>query len=289
MCLLVSAGASGAGAAGIEEAIGIYAEFSRDPPVLVAAAMREEVDSLLAPLGLAFDWRSLGSASGQEVFLAVVVIRFWGDCGGSVLHRFGPQSLRFGSTHVTGEEILPFSDVDCDGVRGAAGRQLLLMGREDRERAFGRALGRVVAHELYHVLTKATHHGLTGIAKPQWSARDLTFEGFRFGEEDYRVLRRSVLSMLKQMAGLPNAQAPGLSAFVESGCTGCHGSRGQGTRWGPSLLRAGRSYDAEKLGKRLKDRRSAMYHRARDLHVPWLAGEPDSVREIAGFLNTLGE
>ncbi|HLH32228.1 MAG TPA: hypothetical protein VKY31_13575, partial [Terriglobia bacterium] len=45
---------------------------------------------------------------------------------------------------------------------------------------FGRAMARVMAHEIYHVLAAATDHAGSGIAKPSLSFEDLVSDRFAF-------------------------------------------------------------------------------------------------------------
>ena len=78
--------------------------------------------------------------------------------------------------------ILPFAEVDCDGIRGFLRAELIHMQTGEREGAYGRAIGRVLAHELYHIFANTREHGTSGVAKPAYSVRELlssvfTFEG----------------------------------------------------------------------------------------------------------------
>ncbi len=72
--------------------------------------------------------------------------------------------------------ILPFSEVDCDGLRVFLQRGLLGLRAQDRALAYGRAVGRVLAHELYHIFADTKHHGSCGIAKEAFSSQDLLSE-----------------------------------------------------------------------------------------------------------------
>ncbi len=50
----------------------------------------------------------------------------------------------------------------------------------EREGAYGRALGRVLAHELYHIFGNTTHHASEGVAKESYTVQDLLTEEFQF-------------------------------------------------------------------------------------------------------------
>jgi hypothetical protein len=58
-----------------------------------------------------------------------------------------------------------------------------------RNIVFGRALGRVVAHELYHILALTTEHAEAGVAKPSFSAQDLMSDRFSFNPASLERLR----------------------------------------------------------------------------------------------------
>jgi len=87
--------------------------------------------------------------------------------------------------------VLPFSDVDCDAIRGFLQKQLLSTPEAEREETFGRALGRVLAHELYHVLAGTSNHGACGVAKSGYTVGDLVAREFVFEAAELRTLLQS--------------------------------------------------------------------------------------------------
>ena len=77
---------------------------------------------------------------------------------------------------------MAWRDVDCDGISGFLQAALIRMRSEDRDEAYGRAIGRVLAHELYHIFADTQKHGTSGVAKAVYTVRELlshvfTFEG----------------------------------------------------------------------------------------------------------------
>ena len=54
----------------------------------------------------------------------------------------------------------------------------------DRQKAFGLALGRVVAHELYHFLADKTRHAAAGLAGASHDWLDLVSGTATFREKD---------------------------------------------------------------------------------------------------------
>jgi hypothetical protein len=92
--------------------------------------------------------------------------------------------------------ILPFSDVDCDKIRRFIGPEVRSLTSADRDIAYGRAMGRVLAHELYHVFTNTTRHASWGVAKAFYTSKDLVSDKFQFQEKDTTALWSGKLKLL---------------------------------------------------------------------------------------------
>lgn len=134
--------------------------------------MERESGRILKSSGVKLAWRLVG----EDPFASyddLVVMTFKGAC------EYQPASPRYDElgplavTRVTDGEIQPFGEVDCDHVVSSARGA---MSGNDLTRAdllIGRALGRVVAHELVHMLTKSGQHGVEGVEKPALSGQQL--------------------------------------------------------------------------------------------------------------------
>jgi hypothetical protein len=94
-----------------------------------------------------------------------------------------------GWTYVSDGAILPYGDVDCDRIRLFIQMGLLGVPARQREQAYGRAVGRVVAYELYHILTRNPRHGSVGVGKAAYTVRDLLGDRFVFDEAESEQLR----------------------------------------------------------------------------------------------------
>ena len=101
----------------------------------------------------------------------------------------GRSEGALGWTHVSDGQILPFTDINCDRVREFAQSGLMQFRMEDREAKYGRALGRVLAHELYHIFANTARHGSMGVAKESYSVQDLVGDDFQFEAKESRMLR----------------------------------------------------------------------------------------------------
>ena len=195
--------ASGASGAATVAPVTLYTDFQMAVPQAVVEALREEVDSAMSPMGLRFDWHPLPDFRSETVSAAVAVAHFEGRCdvSGLVMRKNQPGSL--GWTEVSDGTILPFIHVDCERVRTFLQTTLLGFHTQDRERAYGRALGRVLAHELYHVFGDTAKHASSGVGKEKYSVEDLLAADFRFHEKETRAMRAG-----KTLAALQAASGP---------------------------------------------------------------------------------
>ena len=140
------------------------------------------------PVGLRFEWRSLAAPRIDETFPELAVVTFQGTCALADLipQRIGSAAL--GRTHVTDGQVLPFSEVNCDRIRAFLSQALIPLAPQDRNEAFGRAVARVLAHELYHIITRTAHHGSSGVARAAYTVPELMAGDFYFEKADLRAL-----------------------------------------------------------------------------------------------------
>jgi hypothetical protein len=129
------------------------------------------------------EWRSWKQAT-HSVFDEIAVVRFSGDCEPQFWPNGVPPEGVLGMTHVSDGIVLPFSDVACDKIASSVRSTVLGMGRTQADMIFGRALGRVVAHELVHILSRSTAHGHEGIAQSALSRYELTCDKLDLSPED---------------------------------------------------------------------------------------------------------
>ncbi len=170
--------------------IALYSQFQEEPPAGVLQAIREELSSIMAPMSLRFEWHALSAARGQETAVELAVITFKGRCDLDHLVMHGIHSGPLGWTHISEGAILPFADIDCDGIRSFLQTGLLASRAELREALFGRAVGRVLAHELYHIFANTQHHG-TGVGKAAYTVQNLLGQDFQFDDKESAALLTS--------------------------------------------------------------------------------------------------
>lgn len=285
-CLTLSALFALSGTAGGSGApLRIYTEFRTAPPQAVEASLESEVSSLVSPIGLDVEWRSLAVPRYGEASAALVVVTFTGRCDADRLqpHRATGGALAW--THISDGVILPFVDIDCDRLHDLLQASLLRADARRREQLFGRAVARVLGHELYHVFAETRHHERGGVARPAFSAGELLSEDFSFGEKEFRTLSTSKLRALLHFRK-PFGDKPrdGREAYAANGCASCHGDHGQGTRWAPALR--GKSLDSKLLSTHFEKKREDMYRRARNMKLDWQFPTDEEIAGIMAALDT---
>jgi hypothetical protein len=172
--------ATAAAAATAAEKVTIVLEFQDGYSAQSVSAMKREVEKAFQDAHLRVDWRSREEAVGG-VFGDMAVIRFRGKClfqPGVVAAR-EPEALAV--THISDGVVLPFSDVACDRIAVLLHTAIRGTGAARADALFGRAMGRVVAHELVHILSRSVAHGATGVVEPALSAGQLTSDALVLG------------------------------------------------------------------------------------------------------------
>jgi hypothetical protein len=134
--------------------------------------MRREAAQIIQASGVRLDWR-LRSESMNATFNDLVVMTFNGSCSFDpappLYDELGPLAV----TRTANGEVQPFGEVNCDRVVNSV-RSAMFGGDYARaDLLVGRALGRVVAHELVHMLTKSGKHAPEGVQRASLSGRQL--------------------------------------------------------------------------------------------------------------------
>lgn len=183
----------------------VVLNFKGSYSTTVIGEMETETARILGSSGVRLHWSTLGAGSFDT---DLVVMTFTGSC------RFGvpkpPQSSPLAATLIVSGRITPFGQVYCDRVVGAARSAMSAGQYSGGERLTGRALGRVVAHELFHMLTGSRRHGLQGVEQPALTGEELISDTLSLSMMDtYRVRRE-----LKNSCRLEAQPA----SILKSGC-----------------------------------------------------------------------
>lgn len=165
--------------------------------------MQDEAASILVGSGVDLRWHLYGSHGGDHEG-ELIVFRMRGKCAMDPLPLVADEmGLPLARTHTSDGEILSFGEVDCDRVRNSIKRSLLPADFARGNEVLGKALGRVLAHEIYHILTRSASHADEGIAQRRLSARELTAERLAFSQATLKAIRDQMALVKRTKSASP--------------------------------------------------------------------------------------
>jgi hypothetical protein len=196
-CLVTSAAYAPAGphpSAGFiaNPSLTVVLDFAGPSSNKAISQMKQEVDGIMREAGLHLEWRSFDEATGTS-HPDLVVIRFRGACSldpGSLKEdKAGTGVGPLAFTYSTDGVVQPFGEVACDKVAASVRSVLSPCDFLRADFLLGRALGRVLAHELVHMLTGSDAHAREGVAKARLSGKDLITNLLVLSPPDIKRLR----------------------------------------------------------------------------------------------------
>lgn len=206
--------------------LGVYYSFDAPAPAALVTVMQSELARIFAPSGVTVAWRSATPSDNHpEDFPGLVLFRFIGRCTtDDIPDDVNPEGQSLGETAISDGHVLPFATVNCERIKAFIAPMLKRMPTQWKTEMMGRALARVSAHEIYHMLTGVAKHDDSGIFRPVNTRTDLTTTTFSFAPPEQNWLRAwqqrqtrdtSVAQTAPQQAG-GSPDDPGLA---ESGDT----------------------------------------------------------------------
>jgi hypothetical protein len=134
--------------------------------------MRREAGQIVQSSGVRLGWKTRSEAE-NATFNDLVVMTFRGACAfdpaAPIYDELGPLAI----TRTANGEVQPFGEVNCNRVGNAIRPAMFGEDYSKGDLLFGRALGRVVAHELVHMLTRSGQHAREGVQKAALSGKQL--------------------------------------------------------------------------------------------------------------------
>jgi hypothetical protein len=174
-------------------ALTVVLDFRDSHSAPAVAAMERETEKILSGTGVTLDWRLKGESS-PETSGALVLVRFKGRCilepVGYLFDERGPLAF----TYSTDGQMQPFSEVACDRVVSSVRLGMFPGDYARADQLFGRALGRVVAHELVHILSGEASHGTAGVERRALSPERLVAPVLKLDPADVARVRSSLQS-----------------------------------------------------------------------------------------------
>ena len=174
-------------------ALVVYPRHAENLDSLANHALEQELTRLVAPAGIALTWRSNADRTQtHEEMGRIIVGKFAGNCSVETVSRARVGSsakLTLAEASVYRGRVLPYFSVDCNHVIRTLAPMLQPLSPPMRQAIFGRALARVIAHEIYHILAETTGHEDAGLAKAKLTFHDLTAPGIDLSPASLQRIR----------------------------------------------------------------------------------------------------
>ena len=169
------------------ETLTVFTSGTAEP----ADAVRQEVNRLMEPAGYTLDWKNMTDRKVGEDFANLIVVRYQGACDSKVAPPPGLAARPLASTVVTDGRVLPFATIHCDAIRS-------VMGPGSRPAHFARAVARVLAHEMFHMVARSKSHAHSGVSKACFGAADLIAENFAFDRASLAQMRPAAVESFEE-------------------------------------------------------------------------------------------
>jgi len=174
--------------AAFAEGITIVLDFQGPRSEQSVAEMKREFEGIMKGSTLTFNFISRAEAA-DESFSNLVVVRFKGACVLKPIPYLIDERGPLAFTYSTDGEVQPYSEVACDRLTQVVRSAMSGGDFAKADLLMGRALGRVLAHEVVHILTKSPSHGRSGVAKPALSGSQLIGNELQLDPADFERLR----------------------------------------------------------------------------------------------------
>ena len=194
---------------GVSSSVGVFLDFEDRPARLTIETMEREVQSIMNPAGLRFSWRDLNDPKAvRSTFADLVVVKFRGSCSGVPRNRpkaggADGEPVALADTKISNGKVLHFTDVYCNELRQYLGANAAPLRDSGRSLLYGRALGRIVSHEMWHIFAETDKHASGGVARACYTRQDLLQSVFFFDPAEEKILHEYAMRALLSMEANP--------------------------------------------------------------------------------------
>lgn len=166
----------------------VVMQFSEGFSPQALQEMQAEADRIVRKAGVRLAFRHRAEAA-EDSYNELIFFKMSGRCEmdafPAMLDERGPLAFTF----TTDGRILPFGEVKCDRLRESIKTAMSGSDYSQANQLLGRAMGRVLAHELYHMIAQTKGHGKGGVAKESLSAHQLIADKLELADHDCWFLR----------------------------------------------------------------------------------------------------
>jgi hypothetical protein len=185
--MLLMAGA----AAAAEPRLVVVLAFEEEASDTVLSAMQGEVDRIFARARADVDVLVLRGSLEVRHADRIIHMDVKGTCTSAFLRRRRTPATLAAMFGVD-RELQPIGSLDCRALSAYIGTVTPTV--------YGRALGRVLAHEIYHYITQRREHSERGLFAPALSDISLTGSELSFTDNDLNTLNGSLVRIRSSAA-----------------------------------------------------------------------------------------
>ena len=182
----------------------VYPGHGQTLDSLANDSLQQELKRLVAPAGIDLTWRTNADRTQtHEEAGRLIVGDFAGNCSVDSLSNAqvaSPAKFTLAEASVSEGRVLPYFTVDCSRVMRTLTPMLRPLSAPMRQTILGRALARVIAHEIYHILAETTEHEDAGLAKA--APADVETGAFPFLEGIHLEGELCILKHRRPVSGL---------------------------------------------------------------------------------------
>lgn len=183
---------------------------------LAVRSMKAELNRVVSETSLELRWQNAKDGPGKvagRLFNVVLV----GECIAEYPEPAGDGPL--GWTSIVDDRVLPYIAVDCTRIRSVLAPEWARLDSDtQREIYLGKAMARVLAHELVHAFTRTRHHDDDGLTQRALTPRELVAGTYRLSPDDFSprpVIRVASAAAPKLEAKSERAVVPTPRSWVE--------------------------------------------------------------------------
>ena len=171
----------------------LLTQFDGRQSQIAVREMQQEIDRLYRDVHVPILWHDLTGYQSVGETPRIVFIHFVGDCRPL---RMPPiqnvAGIALGGVSRVDGRILPLIKIDCDRVARYVWPSMTGPDRVRGDAVYGRALARVVAHELYHCLTGTAKHTRSALFRADISPKALLANELDFGASEVADLKKAL-------------------------------------------------------------------------------------------------
>ena len=191
--ILTAAVTAVAVAGGAAAPLQLLTQFDEAFSTIAVQEMQREMDTLYRDVHVAIAWHELSSYQSVGRAPRIVFVHFEGNCRAvSLPPRQSVAGATLANVNRVDGQMLPIVTVDCERIASYLWPSMSGAERSQGDVAFGRALARVLAHELYHYLTGAAKHTQSVLFRASISPGALLGSELRFGADEIADLKRAL-------------------------------------------------------------------------------------------------